>query len=109
MNRRGFLGSLATAAAALVLDPERALWVPGAKKIFIPSPKPVERIPVGVDLRNGMLVFSDQVTLTESSAAILGTGPFRDDEYRFAYDKNGQYFWIQTKGQSRIYALSLAS
>lgn len=32
-SRRGFLAAL---AAAVVLDPERMLWVPGAKKIFIP-------------------------------------------------------------------------
>lgn len=38
MNRRGFLGSLAAAAAALTLDPEMLLWKPGAKTIFIPSP-----------------------------------------------------------------------
>jgi hypothetical protein len=37
-SRRGFLGAI---AAALVLDPERALWVPGAKKIFLP-PAPRE-------------------------------------------------------------------
>lgn len=38
-SRRGFLGAI---AAALVLDPERALWVPGAKKIFLPpAPRPV--------------------------------------------------------------------
>jgi len=35
MNRRGFLGAI---AAALVADPERLLWVPGKKKIFIPPP-----------------------------------------------------------------------
>jgi hypothetical protein len=35
LSRRGFLGAL---AAALVLDPERALWVPGAKLISIPAP-----------------------------------------------------------------------
>lgn len=39
MNRRGLLGAL---AAACVLDPERALWVPGAKVISIPAP-PVMR------------------------------------------------------------------
>ena len=33
MNRRGFLGALLSAA---VLDPERLLWVPGKRKIFIP-------------------------------------------------------------------------
>lgn len=39
MNRRGFLKLLGMAATAAVLpdlelDPERALWVPGAKRIF---------------------------------------------------------------------------
>jgi len=37
-TRRAFLGSLAAAAAAFALDPERALWVPGAKTISIPKP-----------------------------------------------------------------------
>ncbi len=36
MNRRSFL---ATIAAGLALDPERALWVPGKKLISIPRPK----------------------------------------------------------------------
>lgn len=43
MNRRGFIGALA--AAAFALDPDRALWVPGAKLISIPRPP---RIPVRV-------------------------------------------------------------
>ena len=34
MNRRSFLSML---AATAVLDPERLLWVPGAKTIFIPA------------------------------------------------------------------------
>jgi len=38
MNRRAFLASLG-GAAALALDPERALWVPGAKLISIPAPR----------------------------------------------------------------------
>ena len=38
LSRRGFL---AAAAAALVLDPERALWVPGRRSISIPvNPAP---------------------------------------------------------------------
>jgi hypothetical protein len=36
MNRRAFL---AAAAAALAYDPERALWVPGAKTISVPAPR----------------------------------------------------------------------
>lgn len=39
MNRRGFLAAVSGAAAAFALDPERALWVPGRKKIFIPKPR----------------------------------------------------------------------
>jgi hypothetical protein len=36
MNRRGFLASLTGLLATATLDPERLLWVPGAKTIFIP-------------------------------------------------------------------------
>ncbi len=39
MDRRGFLGAL---FSALVLDPDRALWVPGKKLISIPKPRPLE-------------------------------------------------------------------
>jgi hypothetical protein len=39
-TRRGFLGALAGAAAALTLDPERLLWRPGAKLISIPAVAP---------------------------------------------------------------------
>lgn len=35
-SRRGFLGFLG-GAAAFALDPERALWVPGAKTISVPA------------------------------------------------------------------------
>lgn len=38
MNRRDFLASMFTAAAApAILDLDRLLWVPGAKTIFLPS------------------------------------------------------------------------
>lgn len=40
MDRRSFLSAIGLTAATAVLDPERLLWVPGAKKIFIPpAPK----------------------------------------------------------------------
>lgn len=45
MDRRGFLRSLLTGAAALTLDPERLLWVPGAKTISIP--KAIEPVSFG--------------------------------------------------------------
>ncbi len=34
MNRRGFFSVLA--GAAIAFDPERALWVPGKKRLFVP-------------------------------------------------------------------------
>lgn len=37
MNRRGFIGALAGFAAGMVMDPERALWVPVARVFSIPS------------------------------------------------------------------------
>ena len=43
MNRRAFLGTLLAAAPVLALDPERLLWVPGQKTIFIPEAVGVHR------------------------------------------------------------------
>ena len=43
MTRRSLFGVLASAAAAFALDPERALWVPGAKTISIPEPVQIPR------------------------------------------------------------------
>lgn len=37
MQRRGFLGLLGAFAAGAALDPERALWVRGAKTISVPA------------------------------------------------------------------------
>lgn len=42
MQRRSFLQSLIAGAAALTLDPEKALWVPGKKTVFIPPPPKIE-------------------------------------------------------------------
>ena len=40
ISRRGFLGVFGAAAVGAVLDPERLLWVPGQKTIFLPSVVP---------------------------------------------------------------------
>lgn len=37
MLRRTFFQMFGMAAAAFVLDPEKLLWVPGAKTIFVPD------------------------------------------------------------------------
>ena len=39
MNRRGFFSALAAVAATAVLDPERLLWISGARLISIPKPR----------------------------------------------------------------------
>ncbi len=44
MNRRGFLGLFAGAVAGATLDPERALWIPGAKTISIPKPQQLRMV-----------------------------------------------------------------
>ena len=51
MNRRSFIGTL---LGALAIDPERLLWVPGKKTIFIPRPAATEWS-VWVEARNGGL------------------------------------------------------
>lgn len=38
MKRRGFMAAIAAALAGSILDPEKLLWVPRAKKIFAPKP-----------------------------------------------------------------------
>ena len=43
-DRRAFLGLLTAAAAGLVLDPERLLWVPGRKTIFVMPPAPMRMV-----------------------------------------------------------------
>lgn len=39
MNRRELLRLLTTGLVGYQLDLDRLLWIPGAKKIFLPSPK----------------------------------------------------------------------
>lgn len=63
MNRRGFIGALA--AAAFALDPDRALWVPGAKLISIPAPR--LRVPVRM-LDMGWLSWEDDFRIRRFSS-----------------------------------------
>ncbi len=59
MNRRLFLSALAGA----VLDPERLLWVPGRKRIFVP---PVPKVVQGGSLihKGGFVFHKDAFVLT---------------------------------------------
>ena len=58
MNRRSFLSMLGVGAAATTFDPERLLWVPGAKTIFVPTPSRILK-PIGV--WNGHLITADDI------------------------------------------------
>lgn len=62
MDRRAFLRRFglgaAAAAAAMALDPEMALWVPGQTRIFLPAPKPTIVFP---ELRRGDIITIDGV------------------------------------------------
>lgn len=52
LTRRGFLGLIPVAAAGMVLDPDRLLWRPGAKTIFIPAPM----LPVSLSLTTADII-----------------------------------------------------
>ena len=55
MDRRSFLkGAAAAIAAGTVLDPERLLWVPGAKTIFLPDTTLVQAATLDDALRAGL-------------------------------------------------------
>lgn len=47
ITRRGFLALGAAGAAAMVLDPERLLWVPGARTFYLPPEKRVVGAAIG--------------------------------------------------------------
>jgi len=47
MNRRQFLALGTGLTAAMVLDPERLLWVPGARTFFLPPEKRVVEAAIG--------------------------------------------------------------
>lgn len=50
-SRRQFFGILGAALAGATLDPERLLWVPGQKTIFLPSVQAVRDPATGIAVR----------------------------------------------------------
>lgn len=91
MNRRGFLSALLGAVTGAAFDPERALWVPGRKKIFIPplsrnviiTPESFARITL-TSLRDSLrLARAIQREHNRQFSAIAGTIEIRRP-YRFA-------------------------
>jgi hypothetical protein len=61
-SRRGFLSALLGGASALAVDPERLIWMPGQKKIFIPPPP---------QYRHFQVVLTETMTMEEFSALYL--------------------------------------
>lgn len=110
MNRRGFLGGLAGLAAGMVLDPEKLLWVKGAKTIFIPEAAPLQRIPVGVMVNSGRVVFADEFYATGAKVYHDGFGEFVAGHFK---GQSEFPIWIQTNGIVKMlienYSPSLAS
>ncbi len=77
MNRRNFFGVMGGAVAALTLDPERALWVPGKKLISIPNP---QRKTLADFMESGELVYltelhSNGVKKTYANGCLIDEGP----------------------------------
>ena len=63
-SRRGFLSAL---AGAMVLDPEKLLWRPGAKTISIPKQMKWIRVPIDEEVGGAYAAF-------DSDGGDLGTG-----------------------------------
>lgn len=75
MNRRGFLTALLSSAAAVAIDPERLLWVPGRKLISIPAPaSTLTMMPIGQRLNKGDIF---------SMAGVYQVNPKRRDKQQF--------------------------
>ena len=66
MNRRRFLGLTVAGAAGMLLDPERLLWVPGKKYVFLAQPKVK-----GVTIAQLVAVTFDQVVKEQRKAGRL--------------------------------------
>mgnify|MGYP001619284364 CR=1 FL=1 len=62
INRRQFSAGLLAAGLGLVLDPEKLLWIPGRKMIFIPPQKMAEPITDSLmGIRGGVPVFYSDI------------------------------------------------
>lgn len=115
MNRRGFLGSMLAAASMMVLDPEKLLWRPGEKTIFIPEPStlmvPVRQI-FGVRLDTGMIVYCDEVVrsgcIVEHTERETGKILSKCESVH-PKDPTPFWmppFWVQTVGTNRVFGPS---
>lgn len=88
ISRRSFFGRMASAVAGVALldvDPEKLLWVPGAKTIFLPPAPTIRKPPLF-----GPLDQIDTVALEERGGLrrVAETGRFIEmpDRYRITLD-----------------------
>jgi hypothetical protein len=87
MNRRLFLSTLGLAAAGMALDPERLLWVPGRKTIFLPA--------VQKGLTATLLdINGRQVAAAWLNGDIAEFGPFKDAHTISHYQIDGHPFGL---------------
>lgn len=76
MNRRNFLSTLVGAGAALAFDPERLLWMPGAKTIFVPKPY----VPtVYIDVFSGLIGICNGIPIPLKAVNQATMGPLFED------------------------------
>jgi len=76
MNRRDFIKLMASASVAATFDWEKMLWVPGAKQIFIPTPKQIEVFGSGARVINANSVIRSLFVIDQ------------DGVYRYINDLN---------------------
>ncbi len=111
MDRRRFLGGLIGAASAMVLDPEKALWVPGRKTISIPATGAPPRTIIGLRLDSGTPVFSDQLL---SGICLPQSAGWEGMTFlKVGLQGDPDDVWIQILGRAQVtfadYSPSLAS
>jgi hypothetical protein len=83
MHRRAFIQLLSAASLAAAFDPERLLWVPGQKTIFLPP----ERVFAHGVLRRGQIsvplnyVYLDVTSIHDNYKHLVPVGYLKDIRY----------------------------
>ena len=98
MNRRGFLSTLAALTATAIVDPEKLVWTPGKKKIFIPP------APKAIDYRK-LLEVGDVITFEQIYLLNPVTGgpveyAYRDEQGNLQHYRPLQQFVVIDRAQS---------
>lgn len=70
MNRRGFIGALSAVLTGAVLDPEKLLWHPGARTIFIPPARLL--IPPQELIREMLITLQNNLMLAKATRGEYG-------------------------------------